>query len=45
MRVTLMGDRMGSAAQPRAGCERINQFIDWSTYSLTSLFVSDSLTT
>jgi hypothetical protein len=23
----------------------INQFIDWSTYSLTSLFVSDSLTT
>jgi hypothetical protein len=25
------------------GC--INQFIDWSTYSLTSLFVSDSLTT
>ena len=23
----------------------INQFIDWSTYSLTSLFVSNSLTT
>jgi hypothetical protein len=23
----------------------IKQFIDWSTYSLTSLFVSDSLTT
>ena len=25
--------------------ESINQFIDWSTYSLTSLFVSDSLMT
>jgi hypothetical protein len=27
-----------------AETDSINQFIDWSTYSLTSLFVSDSLT-
>jgi hypothetical protein len=34
-----------SKALPFFVSNSINQFIDWSTYSLTSLFVSDSLTT
>lgn len=38
----LRTDDSESSATSRAF---INQFIDWSTYSLTSLFVSDSLTT